>query len=405
MAKIWQIIKYEYMKHVFHKRFLFSLLSLPIGVLAMFGVAFLIGRFSVDRTPVGYVDHSGILQNSTREEDSSDLFDPRIELITYQSEEQANQDLTDGNIQAFYVLPKLYPQILDVDLIYFEEPSSEIQSQFRDFVSFNLATAENIDPLVKERLSDGSVINMESLDGSRNMRQDQWYLILVPFVAGVMFVIVIMTSGAYLMQAVVEEKENRTMEIVITSVSPNQLMTGKIIGNIGVGLTQLVVWLIFGWIGLKVAGQFWPILQDFSLPGDYITVILLVFLPAFVMIAAFMSAIGATMTELKEAQQVQGLISLPMMVPFYIASSIIMNPNGTLAVVLSFFPLTSPLTIIMRMAFTVIPTWQIATNIAILFAFAIFSVWFAGRAFRMGMLRYGKKLSLKEVLGKGAVNE
>jgi ABC-2 type transport system permease protein len=215
-----------------------------------------------------------------------------------------------------------------------------------------------------------------------------------------MFVIVIMTSGGYLLQAVVEEKENRTMEIVITSVSPGQLMAGKIIGNISVGLTQLVIWLIFGWVGLKVGGQFFPFLQDFSISTEYALVLLLVLLPSFAMVAAIMAAIGSTMTETREAQQVSGLFSLPIMIPYYLASPIMMNPNGTLAVALSYFPLTAPITILMRMAFTVVPLWQLAINIGILVIFAALAIWFAGRAFRLGMLQYGKKLSLKEVLRK-----
>jgi ABC-2 type transport system permease protein len=225
-------------------------------------------------------------------------------------------------------------------------------------------------------------------------------MIFTPFVAGLMFFIVVMTSGGYLLQAVVEEKENRTMEIMVTSVSPNQLMTGKIIGNIAVGLTQLFFWLIFGWIGLKIGGFFWPVLQDFSLPTNYVLVLFLVLLPSFVMVAAIMSAIGSTMTETREAQQISSLFSLPIMIPYYLASPIMMNPNSILAIALSFFPLTAPVTILIRMAVTVVPLWQIVLNVLILILFAIAAIWFAGRAFRMGMLRYGKKLSIKEVLGK-----
>jgi ABC-2 type transport system permease protein len=249
-------------------------------------------------------------------------------------------------------------------------------------------------------MEEGNLITTTSLDGSREIREDQWYTIFTPFIAGIMFVIVVMTSGGYLLQAVVEEKENRTMEIVITSVTPAQLMTGKIIGNIGVGLTQLVVWLIFGWIGLRVGGQFWPILQDFSISTDYILLLLAVMLPAFVMVSAIMAAIGSTMTEVQEAQQVSGLISLLMSIPYFISSTIMMNPNGTLPVILSYFPLTAPSTIIMRSGFTVIPTWELVINISILVAFALFAIWFASRAFRMGMLRYGKKLSIKEIFRK-----
>ncbi len=400
MAKIWHIIKYEYSRHVFQKRFLFSLLSLPMAVIAMVGVVLLMGVFSMDSTPVGYIDHSGILADPLRLETSGDIFDPLIEFRAYQDEDLARTDLEAGEIQAYYILPEDYVESLSVELFYLEEPGSGVQSQFRSFVRRNLMEAENIDPQLEKRLSEGSLVTVEALDGSRTMREDQWFLIFTPFIAGILYIIVVMTSGGYLMQAVVEEKENRTMEIVITSVTPGQLMTGKIIGNIAIGLTQLVIWLLFGWLGLVVGGYFWPVLQDFSLPANYILILIVLLLPSFVMISALMAAIGATMTEMREAQQISGMFSISTTIPFYVSSMIMMNPNGTLATVLSFFPLTSPITILMRMGFAVVPTWQIALNIVLLVIFAVLAIWFAGRAFRMGMLQYGKKLSLKEIFRK-----
>jgi len=400
VAKIWHIIKYEYSRHVFQKRFLFSLLSLPMAVIAMVGVVLLMGVFSMDSTPVGYIDHSGILADPLRLETSGDIFDPLIEFRAYQDEDLARTDLEAGEIQAYYILPEDYVESLSVELFYLEEPGSGVQSQFRSFVRRNLMAAENIDPQLEKRLSEGSLVTVEALDGSRTMREDQWFLIFTPFIAGILYIIVVMTSGGYLMQAVVEEKENRTMEIVITSVTPGQLMTGKIIGNIAIGLTQLVIWLLFGWLGLVVGGYFWPVLQDFSLPANYILILIVLLLPSFVMISALMAAIGATMTEMREAQQISGMFSISTTIPFYVSSMIMMNPNGTLATVLSFFPLTSPITILMRMGFAVVPTWQIALNIVLLVIFAVLAIWFAGRAFRMGMLQYGKKLSLKEIFRK-----
>ena len=232
------------------------------------------------------------------------------------------------------------------------------------------------------------------------MREDQWFMMIIPIIAGITFIIVVLTSGGYLLTSVVEEKENRTMEIVITSVTPTQLMTGKTIGNISVGLTQLIVWLVFAWIGIVVAGFFWPILRDFSIPDDMIVVMVLVFLPAFVMVAAIMSTIGAIMTEMNEAQQVSGLFSMLVTIPFYVTTPIMVNPNGTLAIILSYFPPSAPITVLLRMASTTIPVWQLSLNILILFAFAVASVWLAGRAFRLGMLEYGKKLSFKDLLRK-----
>ena len=400
MRKVWQIIKYEYRRHVFQKRFLFSLLSLPLAAVAMILVALIIAAFSMDTSPVGYIDQSGTIQDADRSDEKGSLFEPIIEFNAYESEDRARADLDDEAIQAYYIIPESYPQSPEIELVFYDQPGSGVRGQFTNLIRRNLDTFEGLDPQVSQRLQEGASVTVTSLDGSRQMREDQWFMIFTPYIAGIMFVIVVMTSGGYLLQAVVEEKENRTMEIVITSVTPNQLMTGKIIGNIAVGLTQLVIWLIFGWIALLVGGLFWPPLQAFSLPGDFALVLFLMLLPAFIMVAAFMAAIGSTMTEMQEAQQVSGLFSLPIMIPYYLSSTLMMNPNGTLAQVLSYFPLTAPITILMRMAFTVIPAWQIAISISLLVLFAVLAIWFAGRAFRMGMLRYGKKLSLKEIFGK-----
>ena len=400
MVKIWRIIKYEYTRHVFQKRFIFSLLSLPFAVVAMVVVALLVGMFMADDTPVGYIDHSGVLDQPIVMEDEGTIFEPQIQFLPYERKEQAQTDLETEEIQAYFVIPENYPESLDIQLVYRDGPDNSVQNQFIQFLRQNLDSFEQMDTQIRARLEEGGLITMISLDGSREMREDQWYLMFTPFVAGIMFIIVVMTSGGYLLQAVVEEKENRTMEIVITSVTPGQLMTGKIIGNIAIGLTQLIVWLLFGWLGVTIGGQFWPLLQDFSISTDYLIIMLLVMLPSFVMIAALMAAIGATMTETREAQQVSGMFSLPIMIPYYLSTVIMMNPNSTLAIILSYFPLTAPITILMRLAFTVIPTWQIVLNIAMLFLFALFAIWFAGRAFRIGMLQYGKKLPLKEIFRK-----
>ncbi|MGI6740458.1 MAG: ABC transporter permease [Brevefilum sp.] len=401
MNKTWQIIKYEYTKHVLTKRFLFGLLSLPLTITLMLAVVFLIGYFSINTEPIGIVDQSGIIQDISSPIEEGSLFNPKITFQLYRGEEQAKSDLNAEIIQAYYIIPKEYPQNTHVQLFYNEQPEHNAQAQFNQLVRRNLKLFDNIDPPIWERLQSGNITTVTSLDGSREMNQNQWYQILTPLVAGILLIIVVMTSGGYLLQAVVEEKENRTMEIVISSVSPSKLMAGKIIGNIGVGLTQLAVWLLFGWLALAIGGRFWPVLADFSLPTNYILVLLLTLTPTFIMVAAIMAAIGSTMTEMQEAQQVSSLFSLSMTIPYYFIGAIMENPNSTLTKALNFFPLTSSLTLLFRMGFTVIPTWQILLTITILFLFALAAVWFAGRAFRLGMLQYGKKLSIKEVLKRG----
>lgn len=400
MTKIWQIIKYEYTRQVFKKRFLFSLLSLPFMIVAMAVASVAVAVFTHNGSPIGYVDHSGVLVNAVPLDIEGNIFEPAFEFVSYPHEEQALADLKAERIQAYYVIPENFPETQDVDLYYQNTLGTGAQAQFRQYMLQNLDTFQDLDPQVKERLQAGSQLTMATLDGRREMRADQWFMMVVPIIAGVTFIIVVLTSGGYLLTSVVEEKENRTMEIVITSVTPTQLMTGKTIGNVSIGLTQLIVWLVFAWIGLFVAGYFWPFLRDFSIPGDMIIVMVLLFLPAFVMVAAIMSTIGAIMTEMQEAQQISGLFSMLVTIPFYVVTPIMTNPNGTLAVILSYFPLSAPITVLMRMAFTSLPVWQLTLNILILVVFAVASVWLAGRAFRMGMLEYGKKLSFKDLLRK-----
>jgi len=211
---------------------------------------------------------------------------------------------------------------------------------------------------------------------------------------------VVFTSGGYLMQAVVEEKENRTMEIIVTSVSADELMAGKVLGNLSVGLTQLLIWVIFIILAMAIGRNYVDWIDRIHFSWDYLILMLGALLPTFVMIAGLMAAVGATVTESREAQQISGIFSLPVMIPYWFTYPIMSNPSGPLAVGLSFFPLTSPVTLTLRAAFTPIPAWQLALNIAVLVVCAIGSIWLAARAFRLGMLSYGKKITLRELFGR-----
>jgi ABC-2 type transport system permease protein len=125
--------------------------------------------------------------------------------------------------------------------------------------------------------------------------------------------------------------------------------------------------------------------------------------PAFVLVSAMMAAIGATVSEAREGQQMVGMISLPIWVPYMLTTLLMSNPNSPLAVGMSLFPLTAPLTMLMRDGLTILPAWQIALSSAILVLTAVATIWLAGRAFRIGMLRYGKRLKLREIFARQKV--
>jgi ABC-2 type transport system permease protein len=328
-----------------------------------------------------------------------DAFMPAIQFRAYTDESAAQADLEKKVIQALFVIAPDYMHTGKVKMIALDSPGSQVQSDFQDFLVANLVAGK--DPAVAERLTQGSTLKIKNIEGNREMSDNNFLAVLVPIIAGVLFMVAINTSGGYLLQAVVEEKENRTMEIMVTSISPAQLMAGKILGNLSVGLTQVVIWVLGGVAAINLLTRANP---ELSLGGlitpSYFWLMIGTFIPSFIMVAALMAAIGATVTETREAQQVSGLFTLPIFLPLWFISVIMSHPNGVLAKVLSFFPLTAPLTLPMRAVLTDIPAWEIVATISLLILTAVVAIWFASRAFRLGMLRYGKRLSWKELFGR-----
>lgn len=399
MNKVWRIFVNEYLRHVLRKRFIFALLSLPIFVLAMVAVGLIIASFEYDGRPIGYVDSSGWLKAPAGEVSGAGqgwFADQAI--IRFENENTARSALEQGQIQAYYVVSPDYLQTGSVRQVALEAPSETADSAFRKFLTAHLVNG--LPAEVQEHLLYPDQVQIHSLDGSREMGGQEWLQFIIPILAGALFVVVINTSGGYLMQAVVEEKENRTMEIVITSVSPTQLMVGKTIGNLSVGLTQLIIWLMFPALALFLAVRFFAFTGQINFGFDYALLTLLTLAPAFILVAGLMAAIGATATESREAQQIAGMFTLPVVLPYWFIGAIITQPNSPLAIALSLFPLSAPVTLPLRAAFTTVPWWQSTLSIGLLFLSAAGSLWLAARAFRLGMLRYGKRLNLREIFAR-----
>ncbi len=300
-----------------------------------------------------------------------------------------------GTIQGYFQIEPDYAQTGSVRLISEKQLDSDVTSGFYSFLFSNLVSGQPQN--LRERLVDGPNVIVHASDQKSSADANNLFVFLVATFAGILFVIAINTSGGYLMQAVVEEKENRTMEIVLTSVSPTQLMAGKIIGNLAVGLTQLVIWVLAGVAGIIVALQVIPGFTNPGIDPAFLWLLLATFLPAFVMLAALMAMIGATATEAREAQQVAGLFTIPVIMPLWFTAAIIQSPNSPLAIGFSLFPLTAPMTLPMRVTLTSVPAWQIAASLAILVVCAAGAIWLASRAFQLGLLRYGKKIRLAEL--------
>jgi len=403
MNKMHEVAKYEYTRHVNNKAFWITLFAVPAGILLIMLLSVVITFASIDTDPVGYVDQAGLIKQPQEKPSKTSLFEPFIPLIPYADETSARWAAEDGKIQGYFVIPQGYTDSYQL-IYYFNKPlSSEIRTEVDTLIRTNLLAGETIPNF--ERLTEGSHFTQASLDGTRIVGENEAAKIIIPMVISFLFVIAVMTSGGYLLQALVEEKENRTMEIVVTSVSPNELMAGKIIGNLSVGLTQLLAWTVVAAAVLISFGDRIPFMQNLQVPWNELILSLLLTLPAFVFTSALMAIIGSTVTETQEASQVTGLITLPIFLPYYFLSFILQNPNGTFARILSFFPMSAPLAMSTRIAITNVPTWEIILVFVIMILFCLLTIWLAGRAFRRGMLQYSKRVSLSQLFTKEAGRE
>jgi ABC-2 type transport system permease protein len=174
-------------------------------------------------------------------------------------------------------------------------------------------------------------------------------------------------------------------------------MAGKIIGDTTIGLTQIFLWMLFIVIPILVFRNHISFLEGIQISPQTLILGVFVMFPAFILVAALMAAIGASVAEAREGQQMISIISLPIWIPYMLVAVIMESPNSPLALGLSLFPLTAPLTMLMRDGLTILPTWQIAASSAFQVICAAGAIWLAGRVFRLGMLRYGKRLKWSEV--------
>lgn len=215
-------------------------------------------------------------------------------------------------------------------------------------------------------------------------------MMLVPMGFMMLLMMSVMTAGQYLLTSTVEEKSNRVMEVLLSAVSPMQLMTGKILGYMAVGLLVLSLYGSLGVAGLIVFA-----ISDIIQPMQLVYLVIF-FMISYFLIASLMAAIGAAVNDMKEAQAMMTPVIMIVMFPWFIWFLIQRAPNSPLATTLSFVPGANPFVMMIRLcASEPVPTWQIPVSIAVGIASVIAAGWAAGKVFRVGALMYGKPPNFK----------
>jgi ABC-2 type transport system permease protein len=327
--------------------------------------------------------------------------DDQVSLVRFDTPEAARAALESGQIDAYYALPPDYPQDNRTELFYMQ--GFDGGWAFTQAVRRNLLAGET--QAVAERALAGPDMSVHATSLNKTLTMGSPGLQeFLPLIVAALFAFLVMTVAATLMEAMAAEKQNRTIEIVVSSISPGQMMAGKIIGVVGMALLLAASWvtilLAFAWFGANVMA--WDWLQGIAIDGRDLALLLVVALPSFVCMAALMVALGATIVDAQEAQQLGAVAFLIIFVPIYLFFVFGDNPNGPLAIAFSLFPLTSVSTLAVRSMFMQVPTAQFLAAALIALVCAVIMIWLAGKLFRANMLRYGQGLRLGQMLRRGA---
>lgn len=316
--------------------------------------------------------------------------------------------LKDEQIDALFVFPPDYAETGTVvrvriadDGDVFGSDGPSYSGTLRGFVLSNLF-AEEVPAGLAKRLQTPYMLVMEEVrpDGAED-ESAGFDIGRAAFfaVAGISLLFSVFFSSGYVLNALVEEKENRVMEVLLSSVKPDALLLGKFFGLGAAGLLQMAAWLASVGVGVLVVGLIVDIPADFlTLPGiGDIAIAAGYFLFGYALFASLMAAVGAITTSLREANQISAIVIVPAFIPVWLNFILFTEPEGTVARVLTYIPVTAPVTGFIRLAIDAMGPLETVAALLVLAASASGALWLAMRLFRAYLLMYGKRPTLKEM--------
>lgn len=398
LQKIWLIAKREFQFNLRRRAFLFSMFGLPILIVGIMWFSSTIGQQAATDISqfkrVGVVDLSGVLSALTAMPKPFERF---------ADEQTAERTLQSQEIDGYYVVAADYLKSGKVDAYFPRDQifTDALASEFTDKVVKPALAALVGDPAMTARLSDPlKELSIYRLGSDVELQESALFAaIFVPLILGMLVFTLTMTTSQYLMQGLVEEKENRMMELFITSARPGEMLWGKLLGLGGLGLLQIAVWAIIG-VGLAtLTGQtnISQSLASMQITPSYLAIMLVYTLLGYFVYGAVMAGIGASVNAEQESRQLASLLSMVGILPVFFIFLYFTNPNGPVPVLLSMIPFTSPVGMILRAALTPVPAGEIVLSLLLLVVGLVVIIWISARVFRLGMLNYGKRLSFRDI--------
>jgi ABC-2 type transport system permease protein len=428
MGKIWLILKSEFGRRVRSKAFILATLLVPIflvGAMVAPGLLAYFGEQSNQQT-VAVVDETGRLTDRLQRlagDDGSFTF-----TATDAPVDSVRAAVRAGTYDGYLLLPEgLLGDAPGAATLYSMEGGGGLSGPVRlsglidRAVQEERLAARNVPEDIQAIMDVRVSLDTRKLTEEGTAADSTIALSAIGFLMAFAIYFAVVIYGQYVMQGVIEEKSNRVVEIVVSSVRPFELLMGKVLGIGAMGLAQMLVWVSVAGAGLTFAAPIAALFLDPSdlgvsddasaqamveaagisvptVPVDLVLWFLLFFLGGYLLYASLFAAVGSAVEQQQDAQNLLYPVLIPLFVPILFATYVLETPAATLSVVLSLVPFFAPVLMPLRAAVTTVPVWQLGLSFALLALTFVAMIWVAGRIYRVGIFMYGKTPGFREIL-------
>jgi len=420
MRRMKAVVKREYLTRVRKRTFIISTLAMPLIILAVTGLPILLMSLKsekpkeisiIDQTDKLFPGLKAALKDTTKGGLSlyrlSQVAVPLGELSTVRR--KLTEEVNKGKLDGYLVVPsdvfgKNQVQFYARNVSNFRV-NDDLERAVSQTVSHFRLSNSGLDPEKVKKLVKGVELQTFKVTAGGNEEEDSGATFMITYILVFFLYMSLLIYGMMVMRGVIEEKSSRVVEMIVSAIKPFQLMAGKVLGVGGVGLTQFLIWSLlvggFSLYGRNLVSSFAGRLGPLSIPGIPISLLLyfiLYFLLGYFLYATIYAGVGAMVNSEEEAQHLQMPLTMLLVIPFMLMFYVIGNPNSGLAVLLSFIPLFTPIIMFTRIAVQTPPLWQIGLSLVLLGLAIWVMVWIVSKIYRVGILMYGKRPSLPELV-------
>lgn len=424
MRNLKLIIQREYLARVRNKTFIIMTFLSPLILIGMFAlIAYLSMLNSSEQRIIGLYDETEMFASEFKDQEQVQYLD-----LSGKSLEEAKKMVNEQDYYGLIYIPENINRDLDgVQFFGKESPGLGTIQAIEKTIADRLTREELIERGIDvNQLNEAKAevrIEIQNFSGERTSKMSNYIKMFFGGAAGYLLMMFIIIYGNMVMRSVIEEKTNRIIEIIVSSVKPITLMMGKVLGTSLAGITQFTIWVLLA--GVLAITSFYVLgidvftvqksqletVEEIAQPEiaqlvmdvlnlpilTLIIFFLIYFIGGYFLYSAIYAAIGAAVDSETDTQQFMFPVILPLMLGIYVGFfSVIENPHGSVSTIFSMIPLTSPIVMLMRIPFGV-PWWELAISVGLLIITNFGVIWLAAKIYRVGILMYGKKASYKEL--------